>query len=121
LLYETDNRYICEYIPAHGYDILTSEAIADKIYSIDRSAKIIKGTIEEIRLYYTKTREELPRTRQPSFNVVDQVYRLKAEISGFLFTVRSIMDLIATMMHFLYGPESRIFVSFNDFIKQAVH
>ena len=31
------------------------------------------------------------------------------------------MDLIATMMHFLYGPESRIFVSFNDFIKQAVH
>ncbi|OAQ20038.1 hypothetical protein [Thermosulfurimonas dismutans] len=114
---ETKNGYIRQYFLAGQYYVFNFKYIADKLYSLTLNIERIQKIIKDIQVYYQKTRKILPRTGQPSFNIGDQVYALKSEIAGLLFNVRSIMDSIATMLHFLYGPSSRQFCSFSDYIK----
>ena len=50
-------------------------------------------------------------------NLSDEVYELQTDIAALFFNIRSILDSMSTLMHFLYGPTSRQFSSFADYVK----
>ncbi len=80
---------------------------------------LTKGSTLEIKKRFHETRETLTITGQPTFSISDQVYILKSEIASALFTIRSILDSVSTLLQFLYGSKSNQYSSFSDFIKKA--
>jgi hypothetical protein len=113
----TNEGYIDRIIPAAEYYKYAFRSIADKHYSLGLSVKRIEELGAEIKETYKAVRITLSRTSQPFFSVQTQVYSLKRELGNLFFISRSIMDSIATLMHFLYGPSSNPFSSFADFKK----
>lgn len=114
---QTNDRHIRQLIPAPEYYKFALHAIADDRYSLDLAQRRLAEVMGQLRANWTLTRETLPRTGQSSFYVADQVYRLKAEVASALFFGRALLDMFATLSHFLYEPESRLFSSFADFVK----
>jgi hypothetical protein len=114
---ETKEQSLRRLMPAAEYYKFAFRAIADKQYSLRVGYQRVRGLELRIRDAYKRTRETLARTNQPSFNVTDEVYSLKAEIAGVLFVARGVLDTITSLMHFFYGPNSRQFTSFADFVK----
>lgn len=117
---ETNDGHIKKLVPASEYYKLAFRAIADKQYSMRLSIKRVEALKNEIQGDHAATREVMPRTGQPSFDLNEQVYQLKSELGNILFTTRSIMDSVSTLLHFLYGPSSYQFSSFADFKKYIV-
>lgn len=113
----TNGGYIDSIIPAAEYYKFGFRAVADKFYSLGLSVEVIERLVQEIKSIYRAERSEVTRTSQPFFAIHNQIYSLKGELGNLLFTSRSIMDSIATLMHFLYGPNSAQFSSFADFVK----
>ncbi len=109
--------FIDRLIPAPEYYKFAFRWIAEKVYSFDRSPAKIDELLVEERNMYTETRKTLPKTGQPSFAVQEQVYAIKSELGNFFFSSRAVMDTIATLMNFLYGPSSPTFNSFAAFVK----
>lgn len=109
--------FIDRLIPAPEYYKFAFRWIAEKIYSLDRSVANVDELLAQVRDTYNATRKRLPETGQPSFAVHEQVYAIKSELGNFFFSSRAVMDTVATLMNFLYGPSSRTFNSFAEFIK----
>lgn len=116
----TNSGYIDRIIPAAEYYKLAFRSIADELYSIALSVDRIDNLQIEINEAYKNTREVMPASGQSSFRASTYVYTLKSELGNFFFVSRSLLDTIATLMHFLYGPKSKQYRSFTDFIKYAV-
>ena len=91
----------------------------DKLYSLQTSLKNINNLTNEIFQIYKKKSSMNPSTKQKYIEFDNEVYSLKRELSVFLFDSRSILDTITSMFHFLYGPKSRQFGSFSDFVKMC--
>lgn len=115
--FETKNHYLKFLTPASVYYLNVFRSVADKIYSTNLSVMHIKEIVGRIDKNFTFNREILPKTGQSSINLDEEVYELKTDIAAFLFNTRSILDSMATLMHFLYWPSSRQFSSFADYIK----
>lgn len=113
----TDKNYLQQLIPASEYYKVAFSAIAEKVYAADLCLVKINKLIVQIQNAFEHNRETIQKTGQPSFNVEAEVYSLKAEIGFLFFISRSILDCIATLTNFLYGPTHKIFSSFNDFYK----
>lgn len=103
---ETKSKYIKILIPASEYYTTVFDAVSDKLYSVSLGIKRIKEILRNIDIRYNQTRVELPRTSQPSFDLVLEVYSLKAETVSLIFNIRSTLDCLSTLFHFLYGPNS---------------
>ena len=116
----TNNGYIDRIIPAAEYYKLAFRSIADDLYSLTLSIDRIENLQIEINEAYKRTREVMPSSGHSFFKASTYVYRLKSELGNFFFVSRSVLDTIATLMHFLYGPKSKQHRSFTDFIKDAV-
>lgn len=116
----TNNGYIDRIIPAAEYYKLAFRSIADELYSVALSVDRIDNLQIEINEAYKNTREVMPSSGHSSFKAFTYVYTLKSELGNFFFVSRSLLDTIATLMHFLYGPKSKQHRSFTDFIKYAV-
>jgi len=115
----TNNGYIDRMVPAAEYYKLAFRSIADEQYSIALSVNRIDALQIEINGAYKATREVMPLSGHASFKASTFVYTLKSELGNFFFVSRSLLDTIATLMHFLYGPKSKQHRSFTDFIKFA--
>jgi hypothetical protein len=111
--------FIDRIIPAPEYYKFAFRWIAEKVYSLNRSVAKIEELLAEVRDIYTTTRITLPKTGQSSFSMQQQVYAIKSELGNFFFSSRAVMDTVATLMNFLYGPPSQTFNSFASFIKAA--
>jgi len=111
----TKGGHIDRIIPSAEYYKFAFRAIADKYYSLNLTVETIEKLVQEIREIYKRRRFTVSSTAQPSFSVHNQVYSLKSELGNLFFTSRSIMDSVATLMHFHYGPSSSQFSSFADF------
>jgi hypothetical protein len=109
--------FIDRLIPAPEYYKFAFRWIAEKVYSLDRSVANLDELLAQVRGTYNATRERLPETGQPSFAVQEQVYAIKSELGNFFFSSRAVMDTVATLMNFLYGPSSPTFNSYADFVK----
>jgi hypothetical protein len=116
----TNNGYIDRIIPAAEYYKLAFRSIADDLYSVALSVERIDNLQIEINQAYKRTREVMPSSGHSLFKASTYVYTLKSELGNFFFVSRSLLDTIATLMHFLYGPKSKQHRSFTDFIKYAV-
>lgn len=116
----TNNGYIDRIIPAAEYYKLAFRSIADELYSVALSVDRIDNLQTKINEAYKSTREMISSSGHSSFKASTYVYSLKSELGNFFFVSRSLLDTIATLMHFLYGPKSRQHRSFTDFIKYAV-
>ncbi len=114
---ETKGQYIANLIPANAYFPIVSRAISDKRYSLQLSITRAELLQAAIHLGFVKTKKKLPRANQTSFSANEEVYQLKSEISNILFTLRSLLDTITTLVHLMYGPNSRTFHSFTLFAK----
>lgn len=119
-LIASDKDYIQKFIPAAEYYKTAFMAIADKLYSVGLCQERINRLVIQIQQRFENSYETIPSTGQPSFTVHTEVYALKAEIGFFFFTVRSILDSVSTLTHFLYGPTCKQFSSFNDFYKYII-
>jgi hypothetical protein len=115
----TNNGYIDRIIPASEYYKLAFWAIADELYSIELSIERVENLQVEINKAYRSTRSVNPLSGHSSFKASTYVYALKSELGNFFFASRSLLDTIATLMHFLYGPKSKQHGSFTNFIKYA--
>jgi hypothetical protein len=115
----TNNGYIDRIIPAAEYYKLAFRSIANELYSIALSVGRIDDLQIEINDAYKATREVMPLSGHASFKASTFVYTLKSELGNFFFVSRSLLDTIATLMHFLYGPKSKQHRSFTDFTKFA--
>jgi hypothetical protein len=115
----TNNEYIERIIPAAEYFKLAFRAIADELYSMTLSVDRVDDLLVKINEAYKNTREVLPSSGHSMFKASTYVYSLKSELGTFFFVSRSVLDTIATLMHFLYGPKSKQHRSFTDFIKYA--
>ena len=114
---ESEDSRIERLIPAAEYYKFVFRAVADKRYALELGLGRIRELERWIQRYYYDIRDPMERTAQPSYRVVDQVYALKSELGNILFVTRGALDTIATLFHFLYGPSSRQFTSFADFMK----
>lgn len=114
---ETKDRRLRRLVPAAEYYKGAFAAIADKQYSLRVGYRRVAELVRRIREAHMATRGSMLRAGQPSFNVSDEVYALKAEVANVLLVSRGALDTLATLMHFLYGPNSRQFMSFVDFVK----
>src|SRR5260221_1088126 len=114
---QSKDRHIRHLIPAPEYYNFAFNAIADDRYSLALVNARLNATMTAIQDQWKHTRETMPRTGQPSFSVSQYVYQLKAEVAAGLFFARGLLDVFATLSHFLYGPRSRCFSSFADVLK----
>lgn len=115
---ETKSRYIKKLVPVPEYYKSAFAAVAEKLYSLQCSINNINDCIKRINEYHKKTRIVREKTGQPFFELsTTEVYLLKTELSNSLFVARSIMDTLATLMHFMYGKGAKQFTSFADFAK----
>lgn len=114
---ESGDGKIERLLPAAEYYQFVFRAVADKRYALELGLGRIGGLEHWIQRYYNEIREPMLRTERPSFRVVDQVYALKSELGNILFVVRGTLDTIATLFHFLYGPDSPHFTSFAAFVR----
>ena len=103
-------------LPAADYYKFVFGAVADKRYALELGLGRLRELERWIERYYDEIREPMLRTEQASFRVVDKVYALKAELGNLLFLARGTLDTIATLLHFLYGPNARHFTSFTAFV-----
>jgi hypothetical protein len=114
---ESEDRRIERLIPAAEYYKFVFRAVADKRYALELGLVRVRDLEHWIQKYYHQLRDPMLRTAQPSYRVVDHVYALKSELGNILFVTRGALDTIATLFHFLYGPSSRQFISFEAFIE----
>jgi hypothetical protein len=114
---ESEDKRIERLIPAAEYYKFVFPAVADKRYALELGLGRIRELEHWIQRYYHEIRDPMLRGTQPSYRVVDQVYALKSELGNILFVARGALDTIATLFHFLYGPGSRQFTDFADFMK----
>ena len=114
---ESEDRRIERLIPAADYYEFVFRAVADKRHALELGLGRVRELERWIQRYYHEIRDPILREAQPSYRVVDHVYALKSELGNVLFVVRGALDCIATLFHFLYGPDSRRFTSFADFTK----
>jgi hypothetical protein len=114
---ESEDRRIERLIPAAEYYKFVFRAVADKRYALQLGLGRIRELEHWIQRYYHEIRDPMLRGAQPSYRVVDQVYALKSELGNILFVTRGALDTIATLFHFLYGPGSCQFTSFDAFMK----
>ena len=113
---ESKDGKIERLLPAFEYYRFVFSAVADKRYALELGLGRLRELEHWVQRYYHEIREPLLRAEQ-SFRVVDKVYALKSELGNVLFVVRGILDTIATLLHFLYGPSSVHFTSFATFVK----
>ena len=114
---ESEDRRIERLIPAADYYEFVFRAVADKRHALELGLGRVRELERWIQRYYHEIHDPILREAQPSYRVVDRVYALKSELGNVLFVVRGALDCIATLFHFLYGPDSRRFTSFADFTK----
>lgn len=101
--------------PAGEYHEFVFRAVADKRYALELGLSRLRELEHWIQRYYREIREPMLPTEQ-SFRVVDKVCALKSELGNILLLVRGALDTIATLLHFLYGPDSSLFASFAAFL-----
>jgi hypothetical protein len=114
---ESEDGRIERLIPAAEYYKFVFRAVVDKRYALELGLRRIRELEHWIQRYYHELRDPMFRTAQPSYRVVDQVYALKSELGNILLVARGALDTIATLFHFLYGPSSRQFRDFADFMR----
>jgi len=114
---ETKGGNIKILTPASGYYKKAFKSISDMSYTMELSIGRINSILLSIKEQYQKTREVIEKTGQPSIKLNNEIYALKSEISVVLFISRGIFDVLATTVHFLYGPSSCQFISFVDYYK----
>jgi hypothetical protein len=114
---ESEDRRIERLIPAADYYKFVFRAVADKRYALELGLGRIRELEHWIQRYYREIRDPMLSGAQPSYRVVDQVYSLKSELGNIFFVARGALDTIATLFHFLYGPSSCRFTSFEAFMK----
>jgi hypothetical protein len=115
--FETKHGYIKDLVPASEYYKIVFYAIAEKLYSIEISCESINAILQRIIQSHLTTRVVHQATEQPSFNICTGVYSMKTEIGNLFFNIRSVMDTVSTLLHFLYGKGAKQFSSFADFTK----
>jgi hypothetical protein len=114
---ESEDNRIERLIPAGEYYKFVFRAAADKRYALELGLGRIRELERWIQRYYHEIRDPMLRGAEHSYRVEDQVYALKSELGNILFVARGALDTIATLFHFLYGPSSRQFIDFADFMK----
>ena len=114
---ESEDGRIERLIPAAEYYKFVFRAVVDKRYALELGLRRIRELEHWTQRYYHELRDPMFRTAQPSYRVVDQVYALKSELGNILLVARGALDTIATLFHFLYGPSSRQFRDFADFMR----
>jgi hypothetical protein len=114
---ESEDRRIERLIPAAEYYDFVFRAVADKRHALQLGLGRIRELERWIQRYYREIRDPILKEALPSYRVVEHVYALKSELGNILFVVRGGLDCIATLFHFLYGPESHWYTSFPNFMK----
>jgi hypothetical protein len=114
---ESKDGRIEQLLPAGEYYKFVFRAVGDKRYALELGLGRLRELEHWIQRYYNEIREPMHRTELPSFRVIDKVYALKSELGSILFLARGTLDTIASLLHFLYGPSSSHFRSFNAFVK----
>lgn len=113
----SQHRKIELLLPAAEYPRFVFRAVADRRYAIELGLGRLGELERWIERYYQETREPALRTERLSFRVVEKVYALKGEVGNILLLVRGALDTVATLVHFLNGPDSSPFRSFAALVK----
>jgi hypothetical protein len=116
----TNNGYLERIVPAAEYYKLAFRTIREQLHSLKTAKDRIDMFVSEINRCYQETRTVRTSTGQSAFKVQKYVYDIKSELGNFFFVSRSVLDTTATLMHFLYGPRSKHYGSFTNFIKQTL-
>ena len=118
--FKSNHGTIEKVIPASEYyKTILFWSIPDKKYSLILSARRAMEAIERVTAAYNRVAATTDGTKQRSVWLDDETYILKADISNVLIQASSILDSFATLTHFLYGPSSNQFTSFDQFAKDV--
>lgn len=113
----TEYKNLERLVPASEYFKLAFRSIADDVFSLNQSSARILDLQLRLRNAYTASGTRDPNSGHMFFSASTFVYSLKSELASFIFFSRSLLDTVATLMHFFYGPKSHQHDSFNDFTK----
>lgn len=116
----TEKNFIDRLYPASEYYKIAFHSIGEDLYSMNSSIERIFELQMQINAVFAATKEKMPNTGQTSFNIATQVYQLKSDLGNFFFTSRSVLDTVATLMHFLFGPNAANHRSFSKFVEYVV-
>jgi hypothetical protein len=114
---ESKDRHVRHLTPAAQYYVSALQAMADDRYSLSASIARTAALLGSIQNQWRRTKHEYGPNKQPIFSVEEHVFQLKTEIAAALFFARGLLDVFATLSHFLYSPTSRVFSSFTDWLK----
>lgn len=114
---ESNNNYIKEVYPAVEYYKIAFRMIQDNLHTIMMAQDEITKAIKDIEIHFIKEKEYLPEG-QSKISFDKEIYKLRSDLVTFVFSVRAVLDILATLFQTIYGPESGQYVSFNSFQKQ---
>ena len=112
--------HLKEIIPVPEYFKDSFSAISEKMFALNRNIEIIKSTLDKLEEKYKSNKKTRSETGQTYFHSENEIIEIKSELSAYLFTSRAILDSLATLLHFLYGPTAGQFTSFSKFMKTAL-
>jgi hypothetical protein len=99
-------------MPAAEYHHFAFRAIEEKIASFEWSYEQL-GELRQRCQEALDAGHVLPSSKQPVTFLGDEVLSIKSHIGNILFVTRSLFDTFASLLHFLYGPESKVYKSFK--------
>jgi len=112
----TNNRYVSQIVPMAEHFVMGCVALAEQRYAMQLSITRIVGTATQLAELYRASRRVREATGQPHFRIGMHVYTVTADFAHFLFTARSLLDSLAALLPYLYGPNANRFGSFGDFV-----
>lgn len=116
---QTKHGHVREIVPAAEHFLSGCLALAEQRYAMQLSVIRIARALAEVGELYRVGRKVRETTGQSHFRVGPQLYTVGADFDHFLFTARSLLDSVTTLLPFLYGPNANRFASFGGFVSKV--
>jgi len=116
---QSNGGYIHQYYPAVEYYKIAYRMIRDNIHTIILARKDIQNFQKAIQDIYVNKKEKLS-TGQTKLSFDMEIYRLRSNLTTYIFSIRATLDTIASTFQTIYGPQIGQHISFNGLMTHVL-
>lgn len=115
---KSNNGFLEEVVPAPEYYKISIRGMTQKFHGMLCNIESIKNTCIEISKKFEQGNGVSYFNDQPRLKFDMELYKLRSEISSYLFLIRSLLDQFAIILQSFSGPKSKMYSSFTDLMKK---
>jgi hypothetical protein len=117
---KTNDGYVEELVPAAAFVVRGFGNLALQRFAMEVSSNRVVRSLADIAVLYGARRETMPTTGQPHVLIEAQLYEAASDLGHFLYDARSLLDALARMLPFFYGPKQSQLGSFADYVTKVI-